>query len=558
METQKCVGNSKFLYGREEISAVLLLDWQQRKRQQWTRVPVEDVFALHNHLEEKRANGSVQLFDEDNLLVIHAPLPKLQTPLSKLHKPLGAVNKLRTMFPVAQMLLQKFHGHLILAGGSILTALNRRCAPRYGQDEEMQIVDEMDADFFFVNVSVERAAHMLEEISIVFSTFVKDNVGASVEKTSENVRRFANECVSTFVHYDKRVNRFVYQFVHRIYPTAMHVIGGFDLGPSMMYYDGTNIYTNAFGAFCLANQVIIGDVSRRSTSYEYRIAKYMRTKYVSLVLCNTSAKKVAQLVVDRFDGFTTMGVIHFMIAKNLEVKIDVREARLAMESGTFSGLVQMLGPREPASDYSVMIELDWRCLDTYNIRAIARGNLNQVTWEYDENHNRVFRPTRFPKHKNFLSSKTCSVRFVHFWWPLRDISHYELIPIINMYRIPGPVIDEMLAELKTNFDLLHSTKDERQIKWITENPGRQWTAAFNPITTADNWYNAQLRNPLKIGICDEVYCLLRCAQSKGYGAFAPKHGARFPRDCFKKILDTVCWLMAEDAEQVCLGYTIVM
>jgi hypothetical protein len=526
-----------FLFGREEIKSVLLADWQARKRQQWTSVSLRRVVALRKHLEDRLASESAQLFDEDNLLVLgrrsHVTLNSPSKALAKLHK----------TFPLVQVLLEKFRDHLVLAGGSLSSAMIRGRGNNQARSEDDEVQeDKVDADFFFVNVSIERAGQMLEEIAAIF-----DSKSLSVEgRPSEKARRVENECVTTFVH-----QYHVYQFVHRIYPSAMHVIGGFDLGPSMIYYDGKTMRTSAFGAFCIANLVIIGDVSRRSTSYESRIAKYVRTKSVRLLLCNTTAEKIVQFVVKQFEGFTCMGVVHFMLAQSLEVKIDVRKARLAMESHDNSDVIDVVGPREASSDYVLFPELDWRDLGTFNIRAIARGRLNQVMWEHDENGDRVFPPTQLPDFPLVRRTGTCSSSFVRYWWPLRDITRFDRIPGYNERRIPPSLIDEMMSELEGHFNILHATKDGRRIKWITENPGRQWTAAFNPITTADSWYHKDLRNPLKIGIQDDVYCLLRCAHRKGYGPFASC--GHFPLDCFKMILDTVCWVMALDAERLCLG-----
>ena len=67
-----------------------------------------------------------------------------------------------------------------------------------------------------------------------------------------------------------------YQFVHRIYPSLAHVLGGFDISPSMIGFDGTNVVANEMGAWAWVNQTMVVDISRRSLSFQYRLLKYFR------------------------------------------------------------------------------------------------------------------------------------------------------------------------------------------------------------------------------------------------------------------------------------------
>jgi hypothetical protein len=62
-------------------------------------------------------------------------------------------------FPVAQALLDAFFGHLVLAGGAL-------CINREHYDGNDVGLAKVDADFFFVGVTVAQADQMLEEMHV--------------------------------------------------------------------------------------------------------------------------------------------------------------------------------------------------------------------------------------------------------------------------------------------------------------------------------------------------------------------------------------------------------
>jgi hypothetical protein len=89
----------------------------------------------------------------------------------------------------------------------------------------------------------------------------------------------------------------------------------------------------------------------------------------------------------------------------------------------------------------------------------------------------------------------------------------------------------------------------RGITWITENPGGQWTSAFNPIPTGHDWYHKDLRNLLSIRVSHEVHCMFQCSLNKQYGIFGQ---VRFNKKCPRKVFDALCTALAFDGDQFCL------
>lgn len=59
------------------------------------------------------------------------------------------------------------------------------------------------------------------------------------------------------------------------------------------------------------------------------------------------------------------------------------------------------------------------------------------------------------------------------------------------------------------------------IKWITENPGRQWTSSINPIIEDPrNWYGKHYI-PVKTGIPTEIESCLRLARLRSIWNLLP-------------------------------------
>lgn len=523
-----------YMFGRSKISWLLSVDWFARKFQDWRLVPLPDVIRLRTKLQEAVSPEDVQMFDTENLLFVPPPCP----PPASLTSTDDVIALIQKEFPMVQQLLETFRGHLMLAGGSLCSAVLMREMHTNEKYEEES--DDVDADFFFVDVIEERANQMLDEI------------GALCLRADPNARRYANKLVTTLVVHYK-----VYQFVHRIYPTPLHVIGGFDLGPSMLFYDGQQVYTNLFGAFCIATGVIVGDVSRRSPSYESRITRYMHEKGLGLLLCNTNARTVtafaARLVTLAGRG-KQRDCVRINIVQGLMLKVKAREATVMTKfkaTHGFETIIGIVGARERTSDYFLTAGFDWNDVESYNIRMAMTGQMNQLVWLYKDDGTVTF-PVPDRKHfEIFLATRSCSLSYFKLFWPTVDLSKVGQQSRYTDHHSFSPYEMEILfQQMDQAIAYIRYTEQcsGRRIEWITENPGRQWTGSFHPTEIGMSWYNTHFRRPLQIGIPHDAYCLLRCAFDRKQGAF------RFlDRDTFRMILLWVCKLMVEEVEHVLLG-----
>jgi hypothetical protein len=66
-----------------------------------------------------------------------------------------------------------------------------------------------------------------------------------------------------------------YQFVLRIYSTIAEILGGFDIQAAAVAFDGEQFLSTEFGEWSCINKIIVADTTRRSTTYESRLYKYI-------------------------------------------------------------------------------------------------------------------------------------------------------------------------------------------------------------------------------------------------------------------------------------------
>lgn len=69
--------------------------------------------------------------------------------------------------------------------------------------------------------------------------------------------------------------QFKVQIIHRLYKSAEEILYGFDIGSCAVGFDGQNVLFTVLSKFSFEYMCNILDVTRRSTTYEKRLAKYM-------------------------------------------------------------------------------------------------------------------------------------------------------------------------------------------------------------------------------------------------------------------------------------------
>ena len=196
----------------------------------------------------------------------------------------NAIHSIEAKFPFILELLENFP-QLRACGGAVFRAL-------WSQNGG-------DIDLFFIDEHVEKFGHQ-NEFQDKYSTllmnairFLADKFMNNIRSSKLNTQRRGSYSDEEWIAMEKKVFLkrskhvttlyleagdvdfvYTYQFIHRIYPNVGSILGGFDIGPCKLAFDGKQILATEFGAWSAFGRTIIVDTKTRSTSFESRIQKY--------------------------------------------------------------------------------------------------------------------------------------------------------------------------------------------------------------------------------------------------------------------------------------------
>jgi hypothetical protein len=286
------------LYDKFDVARMLLADSIWRSEKKWPLLNSSEIIEVGKRLESDRQ----QIFNHTDLLVINGHQP---FPLKSVASVFRGFNK---TYIFANRILNAFPGKIIAAGGAVFNHFigkRRKHTVRRNLDVDWShpVSRACDLDFFFIKCTKDEVETIIR--------FAWDILQGNVDEDGEDEVHYGTTYVSCMdrcqnnstIYYSRYGDDMgldyladygwtddggKMQFIHRSYPDPASVIGGFDLGPAMVFYDGSDFYSTPFGAWSIATQTIILDVSRRSTSFEHRINKYLETKICQLVIVNGS------------------------------------------------------------------------------------------------------------------------------------------------------------------------------------------------------------------------------------------------------------------------------
>lgn len=201
-----------------------------------------------------------------------------------------------TKFPVLEKILKKYSGKLALCGGLVSTVFH--ITTPHGHFDHV-----IDADIFFYGVTEDEANQILIDcVAIIaseenYTDDQNETNGVRIERrtriTNVTCRNIPRQIDGGYIgSWSSRI----YQFVHRIYPSLDSILGGFDLGHAMIAMtdgvDGPKIFWTEMGQWSNTTNTILVDTSRRSTSYEHRIIKYVSRFRSSICIPGVSVELI--------------------------------------------------------------------------------------------------------------------------------------------------------------------------------------------------------------------------------------------------------------------------
>ncbi|KAL0238658.1 hypothetical protein GEMRC1_013131 [Eukaryota sp. GEM-RC1] len=293
------------------------------------------------------------------------------------------------------------------------------------------------------------------------------------------------------------------QIILRLYSSKSEILHGFDLGSSQVGFDGKQLYTTTLGKLSYTYMINVVDPSRRSTSYEYRLGKYLERGF-KIVLPNLDVKKLREEI--RGDAvfdvvpYLRLGMGHKEFDGNKIVTDFVLRA-----TPVCSDYVLEVRPASPVTVEDVTSSDPYNHITSLlaqNIQSLATGKM-------------VFSSVEVLAGKEEVD--VCSVPF--FWGldgapNFEDISKFykklklvsntgdlyvsslrkflivDLVEVVEFFYSPGIPFARKLNYLENlkekqvskvvKFVQQHIV-DSKTLTFITENPGTQLTSSINPI-----------------------------------------------------------------------------
>lgn len=281
-ETMKSLPNIAVDVLDLDIRGLLTRLFIQTKIRRWAIISEDEIDQIFRSAKTYRLSMTKSSFDIDERLLVprivnidhyareHCTWQAIKQ---------SAMSQLNAHFPFVQEMLIHFGGRIIAAGGAVFKSLHG-----IGMNNS-------DLDLFFTDPNVEsdevcdldksiKATKLLKE-AVSYLTYRWMNHASNDGAAKGNyVTISRNQFVTTvnFCHMYGRKAKI--QFIHRVYPSVGSVLGGFDLTPCMVGWDGQRILAIEIGAWSALGALLIVDISRRSTSFEHRLQKYSKWCHV--------------------------------------------------------------------------------------------------------------------------------------------------------------------------------------------------------------------------------------------------------------------------------------
>jgi hypothetical protein len=307
---------------------------------------------------------------------------------------------------------------------------------------------------------------------------------------------------------------FEYQFILRLYPSIAHIIGGFDISVSQHAWDGERFYATKLGAWSFEHECILVDVTRSSPSHGSRLMKYNRwfdIVFVGVTKNDIKARyaQIASLVESQRPAKPTKESRYGFYTARTQIQ-DQLNASATQEANR---MLELCGYPHLQASARVKIKIKQRKPDpAHMLEFIKLLNDHGVKHEiWNNRHIISLRYTTKVGEFTITDDMTMSRKqpnYVDYGpyktdWLGRSNSkfvsqqRYDLVYVVRMFdptMDPATILtfvpvfkDEVIPEL------LHAiTERRRSVHWITENPGRQWTASFDPTPITGPVYYGEL------------------------------------------------------------------
>jgi len=280
-----------------------------------------------------------------------------------------------------------------------------------------------------------------------------------------------------------------FQFIFRLYRNVSEVLHGFDLGSSAVGYDGTNVCLSGLGKFAYEYGYLIVDTTRRSTTYETRIQKYMGRGF-GLIMPQLDITKLSTKLCEEYNLPEVCQLPYLVFTYS------ARDENRITLSRFYNRMYSDSDARSPQHDYDIYAGTDDMFgLYYQNIRYIVNNEFDKIIYTSND-------------HRKVLGdvSETISMVLINYFYkglrrrivssefPTRSVEKYITVvkpEEIFAHRNDAAMIQELIGNqlefIQAQLEKLNSTACN--IPWVTDQPGTQLTSSFNPIIEDPaEWY----------------------------------------------------------------------
>ena len=459
-------------------------------------------------------------------------------------------------FPGIRAFLFKHKGKIVLAGGIFSN-----------KDKST------DVDIFFHNCTQEEAEYILDDAKTFFPYYysshelVTNNDSEKGAMLSKEYKLYHTRTEQTTDIWILKRNMYYdpvkIQFIHRIYPSAGHVIGGFDVQASMVLTDGEEIYSTANGAWCMVNQCIVVDISRRSPSFGFRLMKYnlrgfklvfvgldldkLETKLKPVNVTKHTAKNAIKAILEEYNlkfsyyesdyddryGINTSDIpdTKYLGGDSIQIMADLRLEKNNLGHATHEINRGEMGDYEFGGGFAWFEHCNPDHKSDINLPALSTGNIKAYATDFIE---LTLGNNYTDKNPVFCDDITIEdidrhLTRMEVWIWFRDYLKYFANP---HDEIPVNFLDDGTYESRHKMAIYRqdnkhiftslifanmekykkACKDNlMKVTWMVQNPQRQWSSTIHPEPLSPKDYYLDMYNGFTI-FDSEVVRLLMLAR----------------------------------------------
>ena len=414
--------------------------------------------------------------------------------------------------------------NILVAGGAVRSILTDKSIKDidlfiYGissSDVAQKRVEKLILDIKKHMESIKSGDYLKKQIKVIRESINdKDQADKYVNELERLNRHLSNKHQNTDVTIYNNGNTITMmagcmqiQVILRLYNTKSEILHGFDLGSSAVGYDGTNVLFTSLSKFSYENRVNVFDHTRRSTTYEQRLVKYLdhgfdmvlpdfnidklNTKYHKYNL-----KEVCELPYVTFS--------YGRIKGNM-IYVDTFFNKFNQEMSDYSFYESLDGDDDESGAFGLLY---------HNIKEIISGRNNivyrmklskelEVYDSLDDARNKwklnfsgkIFNWGSVDHVYNNLQSNlnSSSIRlddlkkYFNVFGNLKDFVD-DLYLSDRTFEEKQKMLDKLVADQIKSLNKSVTELEASSLNWITKNPTTQLTSSINPILKdANEWY----------------------------------------------------------------------